>query len=66
MNREYSSLARCLISGLTWFARQNQETEMHRKRFEKPKAETRANPLWVIAVAMAIFFAAATAILALT
>jgi hypothetical protein len=66
MNREYSSLARCLISGLTWFANQNQETQMHRRHFEKAKAETSANPLWIIAVAMAIFFAVATAILVLT
>lgn len=66
MKHEYSSLARCLISGLTWFAHQNQETQMNRKRIEKAKAETSKNPLWAIAVAMAIFFAAAAAILALT
>lgn len=39
---------------------------MHRRHFEKAKAETSANPLWIIAVAMAIFFAVATAILVLT
>ena len=39
---------------------------MRRRHVEKVKAETRSNPLWIIAVAMAIFFAAATAILALT
>lgn len=66
MNRQYSSLARCLIDGLTWFANQNQETQMHRRHFEKARAETRANPLWIIAVAMAIFFGATVALLALT
>jgi hypothetical protein len=35
---------------------------MHDK---KAKAETSVNPLWIIAVAMAIMFAAATAILTL-
>jgi hypothetical protein len=39
---------------------------VNRGRVGKAKAESGANPLWVIAVAMAIFFAAATAILALT
>ena len=39
---------------------------MRRRRVEKVKAETRSNPLWIIAAAMAIFFAAATAILTLT
>jgi hypothetical protein len=39
---------------------------MHRTHVEKVKAETSVNPLWLIAAAMAIFFAAATAILALT
>ena len=39
---------------------------MHRRRVERAKAKTGMNPLWIIAVAMAIFFAAATAILALT
>lgn len=39
---------------------------MNSKRVAKAKAATGMNPLWVIAVAMAIFFAAATAILALT
>jgi hypothetical protein len=66
MKREHSSLARCLISGLTWFASQNQETQMHRRHVQKAKAETSINPLWLIAVAMAIFFGTAVAILALT
>ena len=66
MNREDSSLVQGLISGLTWFASHNQETQMHRRRVERAKAKTGMNPLWIIAVAMAIFFAAATAILALT
>ena len=66
MTREHSSLARWLVCGLTWFANLNQETQMNRRRVEKAKAETSTNPLWIIAVAMAIFFAAATAILALT
>jgi hypothetical protein len=39
---------------------------MHRRHVEKVKAETSINPLWLIAVAMAIFFGAAVAILALT
>jgi hypothetical protein len=39
---------------------------MHRRHVEKAKAETSINPLWLIAVAMAIFFGAAVAILALT
>lgn len=39
---------------------------MNRRRVVKAKAETGMNPLWVIAAGMAIFFAAATAILALT
>lgn len=65
MTHEHSSLARCLMSGLTWFANQNQETQMHRMHDKKAKAETSVNPLWIIAVAMAIFFAAATAILTL-
>lgn len=66
MKHEYSSLAQCLISGLTWFASQNQETQMNRKRIVRAKADTSKNPLWAIAVAMAIFFAAAAAIIALT
>jgi hypothetical protein len=66
VKREQSSLAPCSIGGLTWFASQNQETQMRRTHVEKAKAESRANPLWVIAIAMAIFFAAATAILTLT
>jgi hypothetical protein len=39
---------------------------MNRTRVEKVKAETGMNPLWLIALAMAIFFAAAAALLALT
>lgn len=39
---------------------------MNRTRVEKMKAETGTNPLWLIGLAMAIFFAAAAAILALT
>lgn len=38
---------------------------MNRRHVEKAKAEAGMNPLWIIAVAMAIFFAAATAIMAL-
>jgi hypothetical protein len=40
--------------------------QMNRRRIGKAKAENGANPLWIIAAAMAIFFAAATAVLALT
>jgi hypothetical protein len=65
MKHEYSSLARCLISGLTWFASQNEVTEMNRKHVERAKTAASSNPLWAIAVAMAIFFAAAAAIVAL-
>jgi hypothetical protein len=39
---------------------------MNSKRVVKAKAETDMNPLWAIAVAMMIFFAAAGAIIALT
>jgi hypothetical protein len=39
---------------------------MNRRRIERAKAETSKNPLWAIAVAMAIFFAAAAAIIALS
>jgi hypothetical protein len=66
MKREHSSLARSAPRGLTWSMNRNQETQVNRRRIEKAKAESGVNPLWVIAVAMAIFFAAATAIIALT
>ena len=39
---------------------------MNRRRIEKAKTGTSNNPLWAIAVAMAIFFAAAAAIVSLT
>ncbi len=38
---------------------------MNRRRVEKAKVATGMNPLWVIAVAMAVFFVAATAVVAL-
>ncbi len=38
---------------------------MSKRRIAVAKAESNANPLWVIAVAMAIFFAAVTAVIAL-
>lgn len=38
---------------------------MNPRHVEKAKVGTGMNPLWVITVAMAIFFAAATAVVAL-
>ena len=38
---------------------------MRRRHVGKARAESSVNPLWVIAVAMAIFLAASTAILIL-
>lgn len=38
---------------------------MNKRRVPIAKAESGVNPLWVIAVAMAIFFAAVAAIIAL-
>lgn len=38
---------------------------MNKRQVAIAKAESNANPLWVIAVAMAIFFAAVAAVIAL-
>lgn len=65
MKLEYSSLARCQVGDLTWLASRNQGTQLNRRRVERTKVRIGDNPLWTITVAMAIFFAAAAAIVAL-
>ena len=65
MTHEKSSLAQYVPRFHIWFRSQYLETQMNRRQLEKAKADTGMNPLWVIAVAMAIFFAATTVIMAL-
>lgn len=65
MTRENSSLAQYVPGFHIWFRSHYQETQMNRRQVEKAKAETGMNPLWIIAIYMAIFFAAAVAIMAL-
>jgi len=65
MKRENSSLAQYVLRFHIGSQRQFKETPMNPRHVEKAKVGTGMNPLWVITVAMAIFFAAATAVVAL-